>query len=272
MTIGMLLMIMGAVLIGIPVFYFARQKIHIKDDRPSVPTPPIFKYFLYALAVGLITAAAYLFYSVGSSSGWDAFARVVFALIMFVAGVKCIRGGREADAKFREDMANRAQAKAYHTQHEEELIRLETARQRALEQARVDEIRRETEIKELALRQQLLEGGMDTMLTPEALVDVNVHGRKTSIDLQAKQIETSNALDAADRVDHYRIIAQLETELESLLERRRDIELNEKDKKLRKQKILRLSARISELEGDISERQKNRFLSAPNRPDPRRIT
>ena len=78
-------------------------------------------------------------------------------------------------------------------------------------------------------------------------------------------------MDAADRVEHYRIVEELEEKLEELFIQRRNIELNENDEVLKSQRIARLDKRISQLEADIDGRQ-NRLLSSSDGKETKRLT
>jgi hypothetical protein len=259
-------------ILAIVLFAVGVNILHHKTQRPAQvgpddPPPTRWGVVMYVVAIvflGVCLIALFTAVAAGVSGGQVYFIASIGAAII---ASRFLHHAREADKHYAESMKYRAEAKAAHVEYEQNQIRLENARVAAFEQGRLEAAQRDTQLRELELRRQLLDVGKETLLTPEAVVDVNVHAKKKSIDLQAQKVEAHQSLDAADRVDHYRIVSQLEQELDELLIKRREIEKTEEDEVLKEQRIDRLNKRIQTLELDIRERQKDRFLSAPNRKE-----
>lgn len=251
--------------------------------------PPASGKFVFA-ATGLVAwaFAGFLFYNVmNTTRTWTSFVYFIFSIILFGVGISLFKAASGADQKHAENMAARAQAKAEHARHETEQIRLENARQNAIKNQQLeDEQRRAAEAlfryeRELIeLKQDYIADARNKGLDVDNLIGLNVRQlqqdadfqdfvRRETVRLQGVQIETQFQLDAANQVQIYDIIAQLETQLTQLRIERRKIETEEPDRKLRKQLLADKDRRITQTEQDINE--KNRFLQTANGKETQRL-
>lgn len=293
---GYILILVGIGLIG---FYF----YGLDGNSGGAPRSHPSKFMFGGIGVGCFLLAAYLLYSVSEVweySAWKAFVYLVFTVSLAIAGGNLVKAAYEADQKEAADMEARARAKAQEAEHRRKEIELEDARIKAKKDEELADERRRTEAAllrnqrmETNLRSNLAEAAEEQGVDVNSLINQNNYTNQKSVDLKiyAKEKEIDyhfrekdkrleiqlekeaafNQLEAADRVEHYDIIENLDEKLKKLLRERRDVELNEKDEWLKEKTLALLDKRISQVEADIDGRQ-NRLLSSSDGKETKRLT
>ncbi len=279
------------------------MKITGDDDDYPEPDPPSNKAALWALGIGLWLLTPIVLLQMTWLNETARFVCMLVAVGMVVAAAKVCIAASKADQNHAENMRHRANAKESHLKHEQSQISIRNARRQAEENAYYEEQKRKTEIAQLETqrseaeaRRRIIDTAERQGLTVDQTYGLNEHkyladyNRQASqdekkldfaLEMKRKEIEQylekdkiQLQLSAADAVDYYSIIQQLEDEIEQLDARRREIELTEKDEVLKAQKLARVDRKIKRIEDDIDARQTNhnRFLSSQNGKDPRKLT
>ena len=299
------------IIIGIGlVFYYISTMGKDSDNSGNANYPEAASSKMQFGIGGLacFTIALILFYNTfAASDGGTALVCFAAFIGLTIGGVKLMKAAYEADEKEAKNMAARAEAKSKHLLFEQNQIALENARKAAENQRILEDDRRRTEHARLEKERKAIDFDKQEIEVKEAFIPLaqregldvnswigsNSQIKQKNIDLQdyahrkdidhtykvkeknleldSERGQVHNQLEAADRVDHYRIIGELEAQLEGLYEKRRDIELNETDEVLKNQKLARFDKRIQQLEADIDGRQ-NRLLSSGDGQETRRLT
>ncbi len=289
---AILLMIVGIGFIGYYVLSISSA------DKPNPPAGKMGFAVGGVVAIGVTMYSAYMVVYGPSVSA--SFLFVLLAIGSLVAGVKLFQAAGKADAIAASNVTDRARTIEAENRFRQAKYDRDNAESTAAGIASLETQRRTTEKDSLEYKST--EYGVLSSLAPAAeqkgldigsVIEVNKHFYTNEADIKKlaaeKQIEYDfrvkdtkleaqneaerirQQLNAADRVEHYRIISQLEEELEGLYVKRRKIELEEPDEVLKNQKIARLNKRVDQLETDIDGRQ-NRLLSASNGQEVKRLT
>lgn len=293
---GYLLILVGIGLIGFYVYSLNETSNQSPQSHPS-------KFIYGGVGVGCFLLAAYLLYSVGtvwSYSGWTAFVYLVFTVSLTIAGGNLMKAAYDADQKEAEDMEARARTKAAEAEAERQRIARVVAEAEAKANAELEDEHRKTQAaalkaqrREFQIRDNLADTAEGHGLNVDSLIEINTgkykqdiqtdgYAKVKAIDFQFRKEEKilevqseaeliRQQMEAADRVEHYKIIKGLDKRLKKLLKERREVELNETDEWLKEKNLARLDQRIAETEADINGRQ-NRLLSASDGKEIKRLT
>lgn len=265
------------------------------DAEIKKPAASPFKLIFAIAGLACWGIAAYLFYNLmDTETAWQSFTRFVFACILFGSGIAFFNATAKADQKHAENMAARASAKAEHTKHEEEQIRLKNAKQNAereqrlkeshaaAEQARYDRNRMEEELKQVYVEEARLKG-LDVqsyiqlkLKEAEKEADFEDFLRREQIRIQTEAILIQQQVDAANQIERNKIKAELNSELRRLLIEREEVKRNETNKTLRKELVKTYDEEIKAVKAELKKAeqydgQANRFLQTPNRQETKRI-
>lgn len=287
---GVLFIIVGIALIG---YYFVSQ-----NDQPS-PVPA--KLGFAAGGVIAIGLAVYLLYLIFyKSSGAEALFFFILSIGSLYAGVKLFQLSAKADSQHATNISDRTRAKDNEAAFEAAKFKKENAIKAAEESASLESDKKKTDAAllrnkriETNVRNTLAETAEQNGVDVNGIIEINTKkhfsdielerrakereidfifkAKETELELIADKAAAHNQLEAADRVEHYSIVDNLDEKLKNLFKERRDVELNEKDEWLKEKNLARLDRRIAQTEADIDGRQ-NRLLSSSDGKEIKRLT
>lgn len=287
----MWLIVVGFILIGIAFYYYTQNEEGQRANSTAPkPTPGLNSAFYGLLGFAALVGAVWTLYEFFKfrEVGWALFCLVLFIIFLWVCR-HLSKASYEAEKKDAENMAFRRIAEqerhTYKTAGRKEDINMAVMEENARTQIaknKADQEREKNWRFEEEQRAVLIGIAAGYGITADQLTSLNYQQIQAKIDLAKRRAEKAidreheyetaqDVLRAADTSEHYKIINQLEDQLEELQEKRRKTEKTEKDKKLRQQKIQELDRRIQHLKDDINVRQENRLLSTQNRKDPHRL-
>jgi hypothetical protein len=158
--------------------------------------------------------------------------------------------------------AHRKEAEAEHT-----LVKLQMEFEELQARHQVTQVQLEAEkrIIQTAAEQDLTAKTHQTLKEHEgrAQIDVLKHQQMKAIDLEARQVEIQQDMDAADRMEmtEHQLIEKLTRHLYKWFEERHQIEQSDEPEQVKSRKLARLDKNISALEGIIDGRQERLLLS-----------
>jgi hypothetical protein len=291
---GIFFILAGLVSIGYYFYGTSKQSPH----------PPLSKFIYIGCAGFCLICTLYLSYNVAEIWVEDKYRSIWYLACSGFALVGLFTFGKaayEADAKAAADMEARAKAKESELSGKKSELDLDYAKRRAEAQQIFEAALLQTQIAEQQTKQT--EFDVITSLAPaakqegldiEGVIAVNTHHNIKKIDakiakkekkldhklrkeekefeLQTEAEKIKQQLDAADRVEYRRIIKELREDLDDLIIKRRNIEVNETDEILKAQRIALLDKQIEQTQEDIDDRQKNRLLSSSDGKETKRLT
>jgi hypothetical protein len=195
--------------------------------------------------------AGILVLNIGAGNSANGCVFIIFALVLFVVGIVLFQAAWDADEKYAKNMELKSAAKSAEVEYRKKQLELEKAREIRTQELKLEAERRKTEEqrlelerREYQLRQNLADAAEQKGLDVNSVIGINSHkyikeidlhvrAQEKEMDLKAyekekeidfkvrqmdKQLEiqteaeqTRHQLDAADRVEHYRLIGHVNT-------------------------------------------------------------